>query len=359
MKIAMISFRLPVAGEKRGGCERVAHDLAHGLARRGHQVTVWTSDPKPPGAAYAVSRCPGTRLLRHWLGFRLVSGYLGNFLVLLPHYRDADVIIAHGDSLLLPARALPVLRIMHGSALDEARTATSLPRKILQFGVYLQELLTVRTQTAIAISRATQLRYPSIRHVIPNGVDTARFFPSSTKSADPTILFVGTLGGRKRGLLLLQWFVEIIRPALPNARLWMVTEQAGPRAEAVRYLTGVPEAALADLYRSAWVFASPSLYEGFGLPYLEAMASGTAVLATANPGSREVSANGRYAWLAARDSDFAPALLILLNDPAARRAWAARGLERSRELSMDRTLDRYEALLKALASAQVAQPVPA
>ncbi len=43
----------------------------------------------------------------------------------------------------------------------------------------------------------------------------------------------------------------------------------------VTYVTGVPDTQLADLYRRAWVCASPSTYEGFGLPYLEAMACGT------------------------------------------------------------------------------------
>jgi hypothetical protein len=58
MKIAAISYRLPVHGEKRGGIERVAHVLAHGLALRGHRVVMFSYDPKPAGAAYEVRELP-------------------------------------------------------------------------------------------------------------------------------------------------------------------------------------------------------------------------------------------------------------------------------------------------------------
>jgi len=290
----------------------------------------------------------GARWIHSWLGFRLVSGYLGNLLAMLPDYGDAQILIAHGDSLLLPLRGIPLLRVMHGSALEEARTARTLSRKILQFGVYLQERLTVRTQATIAISRNTRDRYPRVRGVIPNGVNTNFFFPdASVKSLKPVILFVGTLGGRKRGDLLLELFDRQIRPEIPEARLWMVSRN-GPKLDGVMYFPGLSDETLSALYRRATVFASPSLYEGFGLPYLEAMASGTPVVAVANPGSREVTDDGRYGRLIQNDADFVPAVMELLGDAAARAHWIEQGLERSRQLSVERTVDQYENALVAL-----------
>lgn len=347
MRLAVLSFRLPSPGVKRGGVERVAHDLADGLARRGHEVTVWSADPRPPDAAYQVQHLPGSSLIHSWLGFRLVSGYLGNLLALFPRFSGAQAIIAHGDSLLLPLRGIPLLRIMHGSALDEARTASSWLRKALQFGVYFQERITASTQPTVAISEETQRRYPAIHEVIPNGCNLRRFHPDEAdKSAEPSILFVGTLGGRKRGHLLLRWFAETIRPAIPRASLWMVSEQ-GPVLDGVTYFTGVSDPELAALYRRAWVFASPSRYEGFGLPYVEAMASGTPVIATTNPGSLEVLEEGRYGRVIDDDAEFPLALLHLLVDSSARSRWIEPGLQRSRELSLERALDRYESLLEA------------
>ena len=82
----------------------------------------------------------------------------------------------------------------------------------------------------------------------------------------------------------------------------------GVDAPGITYYTGIGDAELASLYRRAWVYASPSTYEGFGLPYIEAMACGTAVLATPNAGSREVIGAHQYGRLV-EDAGFGAALL--------------------------------------------------
>lgn len=345
MKIAVFSYGLPVVGEKRGGIERVAHELADALARRGHEVTVWTHDPRPAGAAYEVRQLPWRRFVSSWAGRRLTMGYLGNVLALLPGYGEADAIIAHGDSLLLPLRGKPVVRLMHGSALREALSARSPARFLMQLGVYAQELLTALTQPAtVAVSRNAKSSNPFVRHCIANGVNPSVFFPEAGgKTAAPSVLFVGALGGRKRGEQLIGWFAESVRPRHPEATLMMVSPP-GPRVPGVTYHTGVSDAELAAMYRRAWVYASPSTYEGFGLPYLEAMASGTPVVATLNPGSREVLGGGRYGRLVA-DREFGPALAELLSDEGARAELARRGLGRAREFSLSATVDAYEELL--------------
>jgi glycosyltransferase involved in cell wall biosynthesis len=218
---------------------------------------------------------------------------------------------------------------------------------VLQLGVYLQEWLTAGTQLTVGVSRNTRNRYGGINRVIANGVNLAHFFPGE-KTRHPTILFVGNLGGRKRGRLLLDAFVHLIRPSIPEARLWMVSEP-GPPADGVSYLPGLSSEALAERYRQAWVFASPSCYEGFGLPYLEALASGTAVVATANVGSQEVLDSGRYGRLVHGDEEFPLAILEMLRGPELRARYTAGGLERARQLSLDRTIDQYEQLLESIA----------
>jgi phosphatidyl-myo-inositol alpha-mannosyltransferase len=348
MRLAMLSYRLPAPGLKRGGIERAAHVLAEGLARRGHEVVVFSHDPRPSGASYEVRELPWKRFVNTWLGQRMTMGYLGNLVALMPDYREFNAIIAHGDSLLLPLSGRPIVRIMHGSARGEARSARSAGRWILQMGVYLQELATALIEDGtVAVSECARRDNRFVRRVIPHGVDRGIFFPSpADKTREPSVLFVGTLEGRKRGRLLVDIFERIVRVSYPDASLAMVGP-SGPVMPGVTYHTGVSDIELGGLYRRAWVYASPSTYEGFGLPYLEAMASGTAVLATPNPGSREVLLDGRYGQLAG-DETFSGALVALLGDAQARRVFEGQGLQRAQEYSLDAMLDRYEALLMEL-----------
>ena len=348
MRIAVISYRLPVEGEKRGGIERIAHVIAHGLAQRGHTVIVFSHDPRPSGAGYDVRPLPWKSFMETWAGLRLTAGYLGNLLALQVDTRGFDAVIAHGDSLLLGMRRRPVVRVMHGSARGEALHATSLGRAVLQWGVYLQELLTafLSPSTVIGVSANTRADNPFVRTVIPHGVDTSIFCPvPAGKSPHPSIVFVGAADGRKRGRFLLDIFRRVVRPAYATAEVIFVGPP-GPPEPGVRYHTGVPDNALATLYRQAWVCAVPSTYEGFGLPYLEAMACGTAVIGTRNPGSNEVLGEG-YAGLV-DDSEFAPMLMTLLGDESRRRALEIAGVRRAREYSVDRMIDQYEALLSDL-----------
>lgn len=353
LRIATFSYGLPVPGLKRGGIERAADVLADGLARRGHEVVVFTHDPKPAAAAYDVRPLPWKRFVDSWLGRRLTMGYLGNLLAVLPDYRRFDVVVAHGDSLLLPVVRKPIVRILYGSALGEARSASSPGRAVLQFGVYAQELLTALLQGGVVtISESSRRENPFVRRVIALAADDRVFGPHpAERTDDPSLLFVGTLAGRKRGHFLLRAFGDEVRRAHPDATLTIVGEE-GPPQPGVTYRVGVDDGELARLYRRAWVYATPSTYEGFGLPYLEALACGTPVVATPNPGSVELLAGGRYGVLPA-DAEFGRAIATLLSDPQARASLSERGLCRAREYSLPRMLDRYESLLYEIVGARV------
>lgn len=93
-----------------------------------------------------------------------------------------------------------------------------------------------------------------------------------------------------------------------------------------RFLGFVPQADLAPLYRSASVFAYPSLEEGFGLPVVEAMAQGTPVVTSAGVATEEV-AGGAAVLVDPTDIDsIAEGLRVALADPA---PWSALGSARA------------------------------
>ena len=122
---------------------------------------------------------------------------------------------------------------------------------------------------------------------------------------------------------------------------------ASPARERIHQLGHVAEEDLPAIYSAAGVFCFPSLYEGFGLPVLEAMACGTPVVC-ANASSLPEVAGEAAVMVAPEDTGgIAAALAALMGDEAWRRALSDAGLARAREFTWERcarlTLRAYEA----------------
>jgi len=354
-RIAIVQRFLPPVS--RGGVGHFAHGLATVLSSRGHAVTMFSEDPGPPGAPYEVRRVtranatPRTR--RNPLGFALRVGRLD--------FSAFDLIHAQGDDQFIPRRsAPPVVRTLHGSSWAEAihnGVYRLSPRRfLLHFTFYALELVSdLRADTVVAVSRHTGRHFLRLDEVVPNGVDLGRFAPDDApKAPQPTILFVGELRSRKRGDLLVDVVRRFVRPQVPDVRLWVVSPDRVD-GEGIEWWGAVDDERLAGLYRSAWVMCLPSSYEGFGRPYIEAMAAGTAVIATPNPGAQEALDDGR-AGLIVKKHDLGPALCRLLTNADARRTLAARGLERSREFAWDRVAVRYELIYEAVLERRAHHP---
>ncbi len=125
-------------------------------------------------------------------------------------------------------------------------------------------------------------------------------------------------------------------------------EGAGVRQD-VRFFGFVPEQTLAALYRLASVFAFPSLYEGFGLPPLEAMACGTPVVTSNMSSIPEVVGDAALLVDPYDVASIADGLERVLGDASLRQALVARGLERVQAFSWERSVRAIHAgYLRAL-----------
>jgi phosphatidylinositol alpha-mannosyltransferase len=338
LRVAIYHHNLPQPGRKPGGVEVAVHRLANALSRRGHEIEVLSYSPAPADAAYRLRRLPPRRAESN----RILHQYVAPWGLNFQDLSGFDVAHTHGDDWFWLRRSLPVVRTFHGSAKFEARTATSLKRRLDKSVVYPLELLAARLATAsygvgtdsVAIYNAAGLLTP--------GVDVD--VPEAQPSEHPTILFVGSWGGRKRGALLHRIFCEQVRPALPSAELWMVADACEP-APGVRWFDAPSDAELGALYSRAWVYCMPSSYEGFGMPYVEAMAHGVPVLATPNPGSRMLLEHG--AGVLAGDEELGARLVELLSDGERRAALRERGLERAGEFSWERVAEHHERAYRA------------
>jgi glycosyltransferase involved in cell wall biosynthesis len=242
---------------------------------------------------------------------------------------------------------VPVVRTFYGSSRAEARHSRRLRQRLYHGSMAVFERRSERRARAVVgISDAMQSDFRRPMIVIPCGYDPTLFSPGGPKTARPAILFVGDLGTRKRADLLLQAFAESVRPAIDGAELWMVTSDPVDRP-GVRWLGRLSPDALAAAYREAWVLCLPSRYEGFGVPCVEAMASGTPVVATASGGTEEILENGRWGRLV-QDSDVGRALVDVIASQEYRAQLAALGLERAKQYDIARIADQYEALYRGL-----------
>jgi glycosyltransferase involved in cell wall biosynthesis len=172
---------------------------------------------------------------------------------------------------------------------------------------------------------------------LPCGVDPPD--KDVTPAASPTVLFIGTWAGRKRGEFVHRTFLREVQPRLPDAQLWMVSDQCIETGR-VRWFATPSDEELADLYSRAWVLAAPSLYEGFGVFYLEAMASDTMIVATPNPGSVYVLDQGRAGRLV-QDEQFGHAIVEALSNSALRGRYVLQGRERVQEFSWARIVEAH------------------
>ncbi len=187
--------------------------------------------------------------------------------------------------------------------------------------------------------------------VIPGGVD-----PAFTPRADaegaraaldltrPYVLCVASQTARKNLKALVPLASEIDVVVAGGHRPQFAREDG---LDALRHLGPVPDALLPGLYAGAEAFVLPSLYEGFGLPVLEAMACGTPVVCSDATALPETA--GGAARLAAPDA-IPAAVKDVLGDETLRAA----GLARAASFTWDRTAREVDALL----SAQVAGPQP-
>ena len=169
----------------------------------------------------------------------------------------------------------------------------------------------------------------------------------------PYILFVGTLEPRKNLNFLIRSFDQVAkaRPdvhlVLAGRRGWMaqsIFDELERRDLLGRvHITGyVRERYLPVLYRQAAAFVYPSLYEGFGLPPLEAMASGTPVIVSGSSSLPEVVGDAGLLVNPDRTEEIAWAIGAALNDTGLERHLRLAGPTRAGRFTWDRSADRLE-----------------
>jgi glycosyltransferase involved in cell wall biosynthesis len=256
----------------------------------------------------------------------------------------------------------------------------------LQYAKFMMGSAIRRSQVVFTVSEASRqdiLRfYPEADEervvVVPNAID-----PNLIANPGPDeiervreryqirgrfVLYAGNIKPHKNLDRLIQAFALLKRqPSLEDVKLLIIgdeihkygslrraVETAGIRQD-VRFFGFVPDSTLSALYRLASVFAFPSLYEGFGLPPLEAMACGAPVVTSKISSLPEVVGDAALLVDPYSVEDIAHALSRVLDDFTLAQDLIERGHRRARSFSWERSVKQiHDTYLKVLGA-----PVPA
>ncbi len=232
-----------------------------------------------------------------------------------------------------------------------------------------------RAEAVIAPSEATKsdlvrhLGFPDERiAVVYEGVDHDVFQPSARRVApSPYVLVVGSEHPRKNVATIFRALARLKRePRFASLKLVKVGAPGGSEApfraqtlaglrasalaaEEVVFVGHATAHELAAYYAGAACFLFPSLYEGFGLPSLEAMACGCPVVVSDTPALREIAGEAACVVPATDDRALAEAIAAVVTDESVARDLRSRGLAHARRFSWERaahdTFRVYERLL--------------
>jgi glycosyltransferase involved in cell wall biosynthesis len=383
LRIAMVSYR---SKPHCGGQGIYLRHLSRELAALGHHVEVFSGQPYPelePGPVLRTVpsldlyrepdpfRWPQPSEFRDWIDvLEFTSMRVGSFpepltfslrALRVLRARRADFDLVHdnqvlGYGLLGLARAgLPLVTSIHHPIsvdrrieLAEASGLSRLAKWRWYSFVRMQARVARRCGPILTASQSSRddicrdFRVPAARvRVIPLGVDTRLFHPRSARipgrvvavasAADSPVKGIGTLL-RAFGKLVAEREAQLVvvgRPAPGGPTERLAAELA--LGERVRFVSGISDTELAELVASAEIAVVPSLYEGFSLPAVEHMASGTPLVASRTGALPEVTGDAALLVEAGDAEQLAAGLRDLLDSPAERARLSAAAWQRVQE----------------------------
>ena len=342
-----------------------------GLRLRLYGPTMFVRPDGPrPAAALPTGRAvewvrhevPDDLLVRpSWLTplLRVVEPWLvaadGNRVVFAPNFVPPRPLAASRRPLVATVHDLTLHRTPWAMR-DETRTdlARKLDRTVARAAAVLTPTETVRADLVERFGAP-----PGTVHAVPEAARLDRVAPGRLppKVPDRFVLHVGTIEPRKNvATLLAAW--PLLRATMPDAPPLVLCGKPGWRHESIEgALAGAaaggwllrlgyqPDETLRALYDRAAAVVCPSVYEGFGLPLVEAMAAGTPLVCSDIPVFREVAADAALFVPPDDPAAWARTLAGLLVDPEQARDLAIRGAARVRHFSWPRTAERTLAVL--------------
>jgi glycosyltransferase involved in cell wall biosynthesis len=340
-----ISFTTPVGGY------RVHYELADRLAQRGHKITiVHTTASRRVWLRcriWSLARLFSARPLIQWFSF-LPAG--PRFVVVRRVSPSAipssDVVLfTQWKTISSPSSFGPQTRCFALVWDYESWSQGTETHKAAMRAAFASEGLALVAGSVAVEDMLNEMGLTPVA-TIPPGLDREVFRPLEAVSREPDTVGFLNRAGAHRGLDVLFAALESLRERTVAFRAVATGAAKAPRPAWVEWQACFGDDELAAFYSSAAVFILPSRSEGLGLPAIEAMACGAAVVVTDNGGSRQFAHDGDNCIVVPVDRPdlLADAVAKLLGDAGLRERLGRRGQEVSAAFDWETTVTRYEEL---------------
>jgi glycosyltransferase involved in cell wall biosynthesis len=267
------------------------------------------------------------------------------------HVKECDVIIA-GWIGQLPQLVNSKVPVVYWEQGHEWLFGEGITREIEEYLESCYHQPCYLASVSPIVSKIIETRYGRKATVLSNGIDTDFYYPGK-KNNDSTILLVGNPFLDFKGFDVAIRALCMVKAAGYDFKVTWVCQTKPSIDELpfpIEYIVGAPQAQLAEAYRISDVFMFTSWYEGFGMPPLEAMASGVPVVTTACGGIQSYVRPGFNA-LVAEPGDanaLASSLIYLLKHEDARRVLGANGRQTALRFDLSRMVAVVDAYLRSV-----------
>lgn len=342
MRIGMVC---PYSFDVHGGVQAHVLQLAEVLRAGGHHVSVLApSSPHVTLPDYVVSGGKAVPIPYNGSVARLRFGPATHRKV-KKWLLDGDFDVLHLHEPNAPSLSMLALMIAEGPIVATFHTSTTKSLTLSVFQGILRpwhEKIVGRIAVSDLARRWQMEALGSDAVEIPNGVPVPEFATAPMLDGYPrggrSVLFLGRFDEPRKGMGVLLGALPRLIKAFPDIEVMVVgrgdeqalAEQAGKHAQHLRFLGAADDAVKASALRSADVYCAPNTGgESFGIVLVEAMAAGTAVVASDLDAFRRVLDNGSAGRLVpVDDSDaLADSLIELLGDDETRRRYVATATE--------------------------------
>jgi glycosyltransferase involved in cell wall biosynthesis len=354
MRILWFNWR-DILNPEAGGAEVYTHEIMKGLAKRGHEMTLFTSRFK---GCQLNENIDGVDVIREGNRYGV---YLSakNYLKTYKHHFDLIIDEINTRPFFVPnfVREEQVIAIIHQLAREFWFYETKFPLNYIGY-YYLEKkwLSKYKNTIALALSNSTRIDLEELGFkrvfVVPPGLSITPLSTIKEKESNPTVIFIGRLKKAKLPDHALQAF-SIIKREIHDAKMWIIGDGyfrkklESFKEKDVTFYGHISNEKKYELLSRAHIILVPAVREGWGLIVTEANAMGTPAIGYDVPGIRD-SIRHRQTGITIMEKTpaaMAQHTISLLRDSDRLFKYSRNALEFSRQFSWNNTVSLFEKFL--------------